>query len=162
MNRHWLAVFPAENARSAVSEAAEIARGYVPVRLRNHAEEVWPGDLVAFWVRGRDGVEGVYAVGRVFSRPEWTVVHGELGEDEYVVGRIVWLKYSLIADQVTLGRDAVEGRPTFENFEFFTAPASGNLFTVTEGQWRVLFHSVAHYCRRHDNGDKRAQTGTEH
>lgn len=76
--------------------------------------------------------------------------------------RSVWLKYSLIADQVTLKREEVEANPGFGAFEFFTAPESGNLYPLTELQWRILFHSVARYCRRHADGAARTEARGKH
>lgn len=67
--RYWLASFRVDDARTAVAQAAEAGPGYVPLRLRNHVEEVRTGDIVFFWVVGEHGEEGLFAVGRVFAHP---------------------------------------------------------------------------------------------
>lgn len=141
-HRYWLASFGVDDPLSAVTRAAAAGRGYVSVRLRNHVNEVRAGDTVFFWVQGSDGGEGLYAVGRVYAPPEWTVVHGDPGEDEYLCAQVVWLEYSKIADHLVAGRVELDRDPVFHDFELFTSPHAGNLYAVSEEQWRVLIEAL--------------------
>ena len=139
--RCWLVALDVADARTAVARVAAIGRGYTTVRLRHHVEEVCTGDVVFFWVRG-DDIEGLYAVGRVFSMPEWTVVRGDPGEDEFLCAQVARLRYSKIADHVVLERADLENDPAFDAFELFAAPDVGNVHRVSPDQWRVLISAL--------------------
>ncbi len=141
-HRYWVASFRVDDPPSAVTRVAAAGGGYVSVRLRNHVDELRTGDTVFFWVQGNDGGDGLYAVGSVYAPPEWTVVHGDPGEDEYLCAQVVWLRYSKIADHLVAGRVELESDPVFDEFELFTSPHAGNLYAVSEEQWRVLIESL--------------------
>lgn len=140
--RYWLASFRVDDARTAVAQAAEAGPGYVPLRLRNHVEEVRTGDIVFFWVVGEHGEEGLFAVGRVFALPGWTVVHGDPGEDEFLCAQVAWLRYAEITDHIVLTRADLERDPAFTAFELFAHPGAGNLYAVSNAQWRVLINAL--------------------